>query len=179
MDILAHALWAGAGVALVRRHRPVPARVAALAITLAALPDVLHLLPLVAWWAFGSGPLEAIRAYAIAVPHHEPLLPPLVVLASHHLHCMMHSAPVALAVTLLVWALRGSPGLALAGWWSHIVIDVFTHSADYYPVPVLYPFTYRGFDGLAWNTPWFLALNYAVLVAIGLGLWRTRHAAPQ
>ena len=54
--------------------------------------------------------------------------------------------------------------IPLLGWWSHIVLDVFTHSADYYPSPVLYPFTQRGFDGIAWNTPWFLALNYAALL---------------
>lgn len=181
MDIVAHTLWACAGVALVRRHRPVSRRVAALTILLAALPDILHLVPIAAWWAFGSGTLETIRAYAVAVPGDEPSLPPLVGLASHHLHCIMHSAPVALAVTMLIWALRGSPGLALAGWWSHIVIDVFTHSADYYAVSVLYPFTYRGFDGLAWNTPWFLLLNYASLgvAALWLWLWRTRRPAPQ
>jgi membrane-bound metal-dependent hydrolase YbcI (DUF457 family) len=46
--------------------------------------------------------------------------------------------------------------IPLLGWWSHIVIDVFTHSADYYAVPVLYPFTERGFDGIAWITPWFM-----------------------
>jgi len=57
------------------------------------------------------------------------------------------------------------------------VIDVFTHSADYYPSPVLYPITQRGFDGLAWNTPWFLALNYFVLCAVGGSLWRSRRNA--
>lgn len=45
------------------------------------------------------------------------------------------------------------------------MIDVFTHSADFYPSPVLYPFTLRGFDGLAWNTPWFMVVNYVALVA--------------
>jgi hypothetical protein len=47
------------------------------------------------------------------------------------------------------------------------VIDVFTHSAYYYAVPVLYPFTERGFDGIAWTTPWFMVLNYAALVLVG------------
>jgi len=60
----------------------------------------------------------------------------------------------------------------LAGWWSHIVIDVFTHSSEYYPSPVLYPITDRGFDGIAWPTPWFMALNYAALGIAGLWLWR-------
>jgi hypothetical protein len=41
-------------------------------------------------------------------------------------------------------------------------------SADYYPSTVLYPITRQGFDGVAWNAPWFIALNYAALAAIYL-----------
>jgi len=57
------------------------------------------------------------------------------------------------------------------------LIDVFTHSTDYYPSKVLYPITQRGFDGLAWNTPWFLVLNYAVLCAFGWWLRAPRNTA--
>ena len=66
--------------------------------------------------------------------------------------------------------------MKLLGWWSHIVVDVFTHPADYYPAPVLYPITQRGFDGLSWNTPWFLVLNYVALDMACLWLLRTRKA---
>lgn len=174
MDILAHALWAGAGITLARQRWPIPRRTAALTVGLAALPDLMHLLPLAAWWAFGDGSADVLRAYAIAVPNQEPVLPPLVDLLSHHLHCIMHSALVAGAVTLLLWTLLGSLWIPLFGWWSHIVIDVFTHSADFYPAPVLYPITERGFDGIAWNRPWMLALNYLALAAVWLWLFRRR-----
>jgi membrane-bound metal-dependent hydrolase YbcI (DUF457 family) len=56
------------------------------------------------------------------------------------------------------------------GWWSHIVIDVFTHSAEFYPVPLLYPLAYSGFDGLAWNTPWFMALTYPAIAGCAFAL---------
>jgi len=69
-------------------------------------------------------------------------------------------------VTLLVWFVHRQWLLPLLGWWSHIIINVFTHSKDYYPAPVLYPITYRGFDGIAWNTPIFMLLNYLLLAAI-------------
>ena len=130
---------------------------------LAALPDLPHLLPIMAWWIWGEGSWATLRAFAIAVPGQEPGVPALVGLWSHHLHCIMHSAVVAGAVTLLLWALRRAFWVPLLGWWSHIVIDVFTHSAEYYPVQVFYPLSERGFDGLAWTTPWFLALNYVAL----------------
>lgn len=166
-------MWAGAGVAAARRRWPLAPRIIALTVALAALPDILHLLPILAWWAFGDGSMTTLQAYAIAVPDHKPALPPLVNLLSHHLHCIMHSAIVAGAATLLLWIMRRSLWIPLLGWWSHIVIDVFTHSAAYYPVPVLYPITERGFDRLAWNAPWFLLLNYAVLAAVGVWLLRT------
>ena len=168
MDIVAHTLWAGVGVALLRRRWPIPPRTVAATLGLAALPDVLHLLPIMAWWVFGNGGLDVVLSYAVAVPGQEPGLPAMVKLLSHHLHCIMHSAVVAGAVTMVLWAVRHSLWIPLLGWWSHIVIDVFTHSADYYAVPVLYPITERGFDGIAWNTPWMLAMNYA---ALGAAIW--------
>ena len=168
MDIVAHTLWAGVGMALLRRRLPIPTRTVVATLGLAALPDVLHLLPIVAWWLFGEGAFHVVLSYAVAVPGQQPGLPPMVHLLSHHLHCIMHSAVVAATVTVLLWAVRHSLWIPLLGWWSHIVIDVFTHSADYFAVPVLYPISEQGFDGLAWNTPWMLALNYA---ALGAAIW--------
>ncbi len=169
MDIVAHTLWAAAGAALLHRRRPLSRRTVVATLSLAALPDLLHLLPIAAWWLFADGNFAALRGYAIAVPGQEPGLPPSIQFWSHHLHCVMHSAPVAGLVTGVVWAARRAFWIPLLGWWSHIVIDVFTHSADYYAVPVLYPFTERGFDGIAWTTPWFMVLNYLALA--GAGAW--------
>jgi hypothetical protein len=175
MDIVAHTLWAGAGIAVLRRHRPIARATVAATVGLAALPDIVHMVPIALWWLFGDGTFSVVSAYANAVPGHEPALPPLVQLVSHHLHCIMHSALVAGAVTLLLWTLLRSLWIPLLGWWSHIVIDVFTHSADYYAVPVLYPITERGFDGIAWNTPWFMVLNYTALVGVGGWLLLSRR----
>jgi hypothetical protein len=177
VDIVAHTLWAGAGLALAARRWPVARRTTLLTLLLAALPDVFHLLPMIGWWWFGDGSFATVCAYAIAVPGQVPLLPPLVAEWSQHLHCVTHSALVAGAVTLSLGAIRQALWAPLLGWWSHIVIDVFTHSAGYYPSPALYPITQRGFDGLAWNTPWFLVLNYAVLCAVAWWLWKSGRSA--
>lgn len=177
MDILAHALWAGAGVTLARRRWPLTSATVATTVILAALPDVPHILPIMGWWLGGDGSWATVRAYAVAVPGQEPLVPALVELWSHHLHCIMHSGLVAGVVTLACGALLRTLWLPLLGWWSHIVIDVFTHSTNYYPVQVFYPLSERTFDGLAWNTPWFLVLNYVALAVTWCGLlyvWRKR-----
>ena len=176
MDIVAHTLWAAAGVTVLHRRRALPRSTVVATLVLAALPDVLHLLPIAGWWLFSDGSFAAVRGYAVAVPGQEPGLPAMVNLLSHHLHCITHSAVVAGGFTLLMWMLRRSLWIPLLGWWSHIVIDVFTNSADYYAVPVLYPFTQRGFDGIAWNTPWMLALNYAAIAATAWWVWRSGRA---
>jgi hypothetical protein len=175
MDIVAHMLWAGAATALVAQRRPVARRTAAAAVAFAAMPDVIQFLPLLGWVAGGSGPWTALFDHALATPGNEPALPATLVLLSHHLHCTLHSAVVAAAVTAAIWLATRSFWLPLLGWWSHIGIDVFSHSADFYAVPVLYPITYAGFDGIAWNEPWFIALNYAALAGVGLWLLRLRQ----
>jgi hypothetical protein len=177
MDIFAHALWAGAGVLLARRRWNVPPRTAALVVALAVTPDLPHLLPILGWASMGPEPLAAVSNYIGAPPGEEHILPPTVQLLSHHAHCITHSALVAGAVTLLLWLWTRSLWVPLLGWWSHIVIDVFTHSADYYPSPVLYPITQEGFNGVAWNTPWFMALNYFALAAVYLWLLRSGRTA--
>jgi hypothetical protein len=175
MDILAHGLWVGIGVAWARRQWPVSRKAAAATVGLAVAPDLVQLAPLVVAALFGSEGVRLLSAYATALPGFEPAMPPLVAMLTHHLHCIMHSAIVAAAVTAIVWASRKAPWWPLLGWWSHIVIDVFTHSADFYPVPVLYPFTQRGFDGIAWNTPAFLISNYTAIALAVAALVFTAH----
>jgi hypothetical protein len=178
MDIFAHMLWTGARTVPGRQHVPIARRTVAATIVLAALPDVLQFVPVLGWIVFGAGSWHALAALATALPDRSPRCrPPPRCHASpalprpqRHLRRRADRA---------IWIATGSLWIPLLGWWSHILIDVLTHSADFYPAPVLYPFTYRGFDGLAWNTPWFLALNYAALGAFYIWAIRTRVAARQ
>lgn len=171
MDVLAHALWAGAAVALVHRRWPLSRRTAALTVTLAVAPDVPPLLPVLGWSVLGDGTASAVKSYAYATPGQEPTVPALIDFLSHNLHCVTHSVIVLGVITMLAWAWRRQLWVPLLGWWSHVLIDMFTHSADYYPSPVLWPITRQGFDGIAWNTPWFWGLNYVALMATYLWLW--------
>ena len=179
MDIFAHALWAGAATVLARRRWRISRRTAALTVAMAVMPDIPHLAPIVGWSVFGDGSMADMWNYANAVAGQLPSAPQNVDTWSHTLHCVTHSAVVAGAVTVLSWLWRRNFWIPLAGWWSHIVIDVFTHSIDYFPSPVLYPFTQAGFDGIAWNTPWSLAVNYGALAATWLALHLSRKRRAQ
>jgi hypothetical protein len=177
MDILSHALWAGAAlVALAPRQRP-RRKLVTWTVALAVLPDLMHALPVSAW-ALWHASLSDWWLYATASPGQEPPMPDMVRMVAHHLHCTFHSGIVAAVVTGLVWAWWRTFWLPLLGWWSHIVIDVFTHSAEYFPSPVIYPLSYWGFDGIAWNEPGFLVLNYAALAVAWWWLLLRRRVAP-
>lgn len=178
MDILAHGLWAGLGAACVHRHHPLDRRTVALAVGMAVAPDLAQLLPLVYLALFTPDGWAVLLTYANALPGHEPAMSPVLRELTHHLHCVMHSALVAGVVTALSWWWLRRLWLPLLGWWSHILIDVLTHSADFYPSPVFYPVTYWGFDGIAWNTPWFLVLNYLSIAVAAVFLFRRRSRAP-
>lgn len=162
MDIFAHGLWVGAGLRANQRSEAVAKSTVILTIALAMVPDLGHMLP-VALWSLFSGAPGALLDYLLASPGQEPAMPTSVAWWSHHLHCILHSGIVSAAVTTLLWAKLRRFWLPLAGWWSHIVIDIFTHSQDYYPVPVFYPVSDWGYDGLAWNTPGFMLANYLAL----------------
>ena len=163
MDVVAHGLWAAVMCRWCGRHQPIKRSTATWMMALAVAPDLVQLTPIVTAALTTPQGWSAMQAYFHALPRYEPVLPPTVELMAHHLHCAMHSALVAVVVTLLSWTFLRRLWLPLLGWWMHIVIDVFTHSADFYPSPVLYPVTQQGFDGWAWNDPWQLALNYGLI----------------
>lgn len=175
VDIVAHGWWMGVGLAALSRRIPLDRRTVALTLGLAVAPDLVHLLPLATDSLTTDGGLSTLSDYALARPGTEPPMPLTTAWLTHHLHCLLHSAVVAAVVTLLVWAVLRRWWLPLLGWWSHIAIDVVTHSADFYPSPVLYPITYRGFDGIAWNQPLFQAVNYSALIGFTLWLLWRRH----
>lgn len=163
MDVVAHGLWAAVMCRWCGRNQPIARSTTTWTIGLAVAPDLVQLTPIVTAALITPQGWTAMKAYFSALPGYQPVLPPMVELIAHHLHCTMHSALVAAVVTLLSWILLRRFWLPLLGLWMHIVIDVFTHSADFYPSPVLYPITQRGFDGWAWNDPWQLALNYGLI----------------
>jgi hypothetical protein len=177
VDIIAHGLWAGIGIGLARRRWPIRRKDAIAAVAFATLPDLAQLVPLLGN-ALSRDGIELLAAYATAVPGSEPSLTPGVAVAVHHLHCALHSAVIAAAVTAIVWLAIRSLWIPLLGWWSHIVIDVFTHSRDYYPVPVFYPVSDWAFDGIAWNTPWFLLATYLALGLAAAAAVQLRRRPP-
>jgi len=80
-----------------------------------------------------------------------------------------HSAVVwALCFGAISLAAR-RPIVELFGWALHIVIDTFTHTGIF-AIKFLWPLSPLHFDGIRWETPWFLTVTYAALAAVFLTL---------
>lgn len=178
MDILSHALWAGAAATAMHQFGLATRRDIAGAAALGAMPDLLGMIPVTLWAATQAGTVHLLHRWVTAHPGAEPALAPWARMAEHHLHCSGHSLVVAGLATLLVWRFAARFMPWLLGWWLHIAIDVPTHSDEFYPVPIFYPFSDWGVDGIAWTNPGVLVVNYLALTAVYALLWVRRARDP-
>jgi len=90
------------------------------------------------------------------------LLPPYV----FHAYNVTHSLVVWAAAFFLLWRLTKKPPWLLVAWLLHVLCDIPTHVASYFPTPFLWPFSTPLVDGVPWSTPWFMAANYATLFTV-------------
>lgn len=95
-----------------------------------------------------------------------------------------HSLVVFAVLFLISLALnKGRVWWPLFGWLFHIVLDIFTHSADFFPTPLLFPISNtRYLHGFSWAEPHFLLINWIVLAVLYLLLFldaRKRNAFRQ
>lgn len=174
MDILAHALWTGAAYKTInqktkKKFRPW------LAAFLGVFPDFFAFVPGFAWLfyniAFGT-------LHFSDFPHPdaiEPAVPPLSHLTVA-LYSVSHSAIVFFAVFGIVLLILRRPVWELGGWLFHILVDIPTHSYQFYPTPFLWPLFGWKFNGFSWATPWFLIGNYTVVIVVYLLLFLHRKS---
>jgi hypothetical protein len=77
-----------------------------------------------------------------------------------------HSILIWLLATLLIWAgLKKFPWILL-GWGLHIVIDIFSHTTDFFATPFLFPFSNFQISVVNWSHPIFMLVNYALLLVL-------------
>ena len=153
MDVVAHGLWGGALFYPQGRKKFIAGAVIGMA------PDLL---------SFGvfhvthPGWITMRLAGEISGPPTLSILPPYVFYAYNLTHSLIVWS---VAFLLLSSVMKKTPWL-LAAWLLHIVCDIPTHAASYFPTPFLWPFPTPFVDGLPWSTPWFLAANYAAMFVV-------------
>ncbi|MBI4095102.1 MAG: hypothetical protein HY435_02845 [Candidatus Liptonbacteria bacterium] len=182
MDILSHGLWAGAGAAAANKRLKKPLRVG-LATFFGVLPDLFafSILPI---WTFVN-----VLQKDVTFSQLPRDLPPLLAFEplpldtfwvypfTSLLYALSHSLIVFFLIASIVYIVKRRIVWEMSGWLLHIVIDVGTHSYQFYPTPVFWPISFWHFNGIPWHTPWFMAVNYAALVFVYFAFihtWRRR-----
>jgi hypothetical protein len=89
----------------------------------------------------------------------------------HQLYDVTHSLVVALGVFGLVWLVTKKPMLELLAWPLHILVDIPTHSSEFFPTPFLWPLSDFSIDGVSWGQPIIFIPNVLLLIALYTWFW--------
>lgn len=171
MDIFAHSIWAAvaakgannAGNTTQERERISVSRAAFWGV----FPDLfafgIPFLVLVFLLLSGDIPWQFAWPGSAVVSERVPWIAEFIPVA----YKISHSSIVFAAVFLTAWAITRRAPLAMCGWALHILIDIFSHAATFYPTPFLWPVSdWRFLYGMSWADSRFMIINYALMLAV-------------
>ena len=169
MDIFAHALWTSAGAKKLNEIEEKKGK-PKISITWSAfwgifpdlfafsIPTVLTLYTLLV----GTTTFQQLIARG---PHLQP--ENQVFDLAHNLYQYSHSLIIFIVVFGLVWLIFKRPRLEMLGWLLHILIDIPSHSINFFPTPFLFPLSNYHFPyGIAWSNQLFMLFNYLALLIV-------------
>jgi hypothetical protein len=179
MDILSHGLWASAAAQGVnfspRLHIRLKRKLSVpWTFFWGVFPDLFAFTAPFAWmiWQVVTGHAN----FSEFRPPQEPAAPdtlPMFHLASS-LYNISHSLVIffvffavgSLVMRRLIWEMFGA--------LLHILSDIPTHAYTFFPTPFLWPLSDIKVNGFSWGTPWFLLLDYSLLIVIYTLLYRKK-----
>lgn len=176
MDIFSHGLWAAVAAKGINKSQN-KRRVNVWAMAMwGVFPDLFAFAIPFAWMivAFVSGDVSGGDFHARPAGE-ESTNPNMagVFQLSHALYNMSHSLFIFAVVFWGVWLYFRQVRLELLGWLLHIIIDIPTHTAAFFPTPIFWPlFDWKFLYGFSWGQPWFLILNYSLLAGVYLYFWK-------
>lgn len=152
MDTLSHGLWGGISVGRKNRKSFI------LAFLFGTLPDLL---------SFGL--------YFIAVflkinpspdwrmePPQDNFIPRYV----HTLYEITHSIIIFSIIFALLWLIFRRPIYEFLAWGFHILLDIPTHSYEFFPTPFLWPISDFRVDGIPWSHSLIFIPNIVLLTIL-------------
>lgn len=177
MDIFAHGLWTAAA-AKATNNKLQRTNLKSLNIWWAAFwgvfPDLFAFTIPFAWIA--SGILFG-NLHLSDIPRPHEIEPPAaktywVLHLAQQLYNISHSGVVFAAIFFLAWLIARRPVWEMLGWLLHLLIDIPTHSYQFYPTPIFWPLSgWKFIYGVAWSQWWFMILNYSALAIVYFLLW--------
>lgn len=171
MDVFAHGFWAAALAKIINFKKRKPVKVWLTAVW-GVFPDVFAFAPLFAWMAFQAitGNFNSADFAPTGMePTQTDTLP--IFKLTHLLYNLTHSLLAFAIIFLLMFLIFRRARWSALGWLFHIIIDIPSHSYEFFPTPFLWPFSDWKFSGIAWANPWFLLFNYLMLGIVWLAIW--------
>lgn len=152
MDIISHGLWGS--IAFGRANT----RSFWTAFFFGVMPDL---------FSFGLFTVATFLGIASRVSWGDGEPPPMDAIPQyiHDLYNITHSFIIFFLIFALVWVLNNRrPYWLMAGWGLHILVDIPTHSYQFFPTPFLWPFSHYTFSGIPWGHAMIFFPNVALLV---------------
>ncbi len=144
MDYLAHGLWS---FIFFNKKKPIWA-----AIAFGVLPDTLSWFLFMVYNLFFNG-VGAGKPNLLEIPQWMVSL-----------YGVTHSLIVFLVVAGVIYLIFKKIPWYVYAWPIHILMDIPTHSRDFLPTPFLWPVSNWFFPGFSWGQPWFMTLNYSMIL---------------
>lgn len=86
-----------------------------------------------------------------------------------------HSLVVFAVVFGILWLIRRKPCYELLAWPLHILLDIPTHSSEFFPTPFLWPFAAFRVDGVPWSHPYIFIPNVIIVSVLSVHLLVTLY----
>lgn len=153
MDTLSHGLWGG--LAFGRKNKPK----FWLFFLFGMMPDLLS------FGIFMVGSIVGFFSRPLFSNGHPPDANQFPVFLDI-MYNITHSIFIFLLIFIIIWLILRKPFLPILAWGLHILMDIPTHSYEFFPTPFLWPFSNFKVNGLSWGEPYIMIPNVILLIIL-------------
>ena len=82
------------------------------------------------------------------------------------LYNISHSLITAFVFISIVYFVKKDLSWPMLAWPVHIIVDLFTHSIEFFPTPIFWPLSNYRFDGIPWSNIYVLITNIILIFLI-------------
>ena len=82
------------------------------------------------------------------------------------LYNISHSLITAFVFIAIVYFVKKDLSWPMLAWPVHIIIDLFTHSIEFFPTPIFWPLSNYRFDGIPWSNIYVFITNIIMIFLI-------------